>query len=94
MAIEVSITIDKIPLGCPAEKDYGCRYGIGISGNSFGMASPCKDKEEIIKAGNEYIKSETEYYNDKIKIIKFVNETDLDITLADFQGDNKLTQWF
>lgn len=90
---EISIDIHNLSEDCPANKEMECKYGISIDGNTFGLGAPCKNKEDIIQIGRNYIKSEGEWYNDQLKIVNFTNSTALDITKADFEGNNKLDQW-
>lgn len=93
MVKEITIEIENLSEDCPASKEMECKYGISVMGTDFGLSAPCKNKDDIIETGRDYIKSESEWYKDQLKIVNFANSTLLNITKADFEGNNKLDQW-
>lgn len=93
MVKEIAIEIENLSEDCIANKEMKCGYGVSIMGNDFGFCGPCKDKDDIIKTGKDYIKSESQWFSDQLKIVDFKNSTELNITKADFEGNNKLDQW-
>ena len=90
--LQVDIEIHKMPPDCPAYKN-GSVYGCSVTGNTFGYCGPAKDKIDIISSIKRYIKSEEEYHSKQIRIKGFENSSDLDITIADLRGEQKLTGW-
>lgn len=90
---DVEVNIHDMPRDSPAYLG-GNLYGYDVIGSTFGRAGPAKSRSEIVEGIRDYIHREEEWHGERIRIREFRNDTDLDITIADFKGEEKLTKWF